>query len=43
VTKTSLQKDESKPGGAKPAGSARQPKSAQRKGQQRPKHPSSKK
>ncbi|MFF3323300.1 membrane protein insertase YidC [Streptomyces sp. NPDC002889] len=42
-SKTSLQKDESKPGGAKPAGSARQPKPAQRKGQQRPKHPSSKK
>ncbi|MEV6394935.1 membrane protein insertase YidC [Streptomyces sp. NPDC051907] len=48
VSKTSLTKDEpqdAKPKqGAKPAsGSARQPKPGQRKGQQRPKHPSSKK
>jgi YidC/Oxa1 family membrane protein insertase len=48
VSKTSLQKDEpqdakQKPGGKPASGSARQPKSGQRKGQQRPKHPSSKK
>lgn len=48
VSKTSLQKDEPedakpKPGGTPASGSARQPKSGQRKGQQRPKHPSSKK
>lgn len=45
--KTSLQKDEpqdtkSKPSGKPAAGSARQAKSGQRKGQQRPKHPSKK-
>ncbi|MCX4824360.1 membrane protein insertase YidC [Streptomyces sp. NBC_01142] len=48
VSKLSLQKDEpqdakQQPGGKPAPGSARQPKSGQGKGQQRPKHPSSKK
>ncbi|MFD7610042.1 membrane protein insertase YidC [Streptomyces sp. NPDC059828] len=48
-TKTSLEKQDESPSDAKPEGkaasasSARQAKSGQRKGQQRPKHPSSKK